>query len=204
MATIELDRPTAISEIPPPAYSAEGRRLFTVQEYLQMSENGVLRPEERTELIGGEVRQMNAMGLLHAVLVRRLTTYFNDQRGEQVIVSPQCPLQLDEHSEPEPDLVLLKWRTDEYSTSHPRGEDTLLLIEVSDSTLRYDREEKTPRYAAAGIPEVWIVDVEHQQIEQYSRPNQGRYEKSDVWKIDQEIRSLGLPQVMISVGKLFA
>lgn len=169
-----------------------------------MGECGVLGVDERTELLGGEVRQMNAMGPRHAVLVRRLTTYFNDRRGEQVIVSSQCPLQLDELSEPEPDIVLLKWRADEYANSHPKAGDTLLLVEISDSTLQYDRVEKMPRYALAGVPEVWIVDVENQQIEQYWQPNHGVYEKKEVRKMGDEIRSFGSQSMVVSVGKLFA
>lgn len=204
MATIESPLPIAIVDAPPPKYSAEGRRLFTVDEYALLGANGILRPDERTELIGGEVRHMNAMGPRHAVLVRRLTAIFIAQSREQFIVSAQCPLQLDKFSEPEPDLALLKWKPDEYADSHPSSDDVLLLVEISDSTLRFDREEKLPRYAAAQIPEVWIVDVQQQQIEQYSAPNQGIYEKKEVCKLGDEIRSLGSPAILIQAGKLFA
>jgi Uma2 family endonuclease len=112
-------------------------------------------------------------------------------------------VRLNDLSLPQPDVVLLRARPDGYLKALPNPDDVILLIEVSDSTIQFDRNEKIPRYAAAGIPEAWLVDTTLQQIEQYSRPNQGRYEKSDVWKIDQEIRSLGSPQIVIAVGRLF-
>jgi Uma2 family endonuclease len=204
MSTIDIEKPTLQCPIPEAANVAVHKRLFTVSEYAIMGETGILSHHERTELIGGEVILMSPMGPRHALLVRRLTAYLSNQVGQQAIVSPQCPLQLDTYSEPEPDLVLLRNRPDEYGTKHPRGEDVLLLIEVSDSTLEFDRAEKTPRYAKAGIPELWIVDLKQQQIEQYSQPNQGKYDKKVVCKVTDEIRSLGSPIIAIQVGKLFA
>jgi Uma2 family endonuclease len=204
MATVEIETPVVMGDSPAPVYVAEGRRLFTVDEYALMGAKGVLRPDERTELIGGEVRLKNAMGPLHAELVRRLTVELIRQAGSHAAISPQCPFVLDELSQPEPDLALLRNRGNEYAANHPRAQDVLLLIEVSDTTLKFDREEKLPRYAKAGIPEIWLVDVDQQQIEQYSQPNQGVYEKKGVRKINDEIQSLGSPTISLAVMGLFA
>lgn len=181
-----------------------GRRLFTVSEYALMAEKGVFKPEERTELLGGEVRLMSPVGPMHAEVVNRLNKTVILQCGDDAYVSGQNPLRLDDYSVPQPDLVICRIKGGGYKSGPPTPNDVLLVVEVSDSTIRLDREEKLPRYAAARISEAWIIDVEAQQIEQYSEPSQGVYEKKVVRKIDDEIRSLGSPTIVIQVGKLFA
>lgn len=124
-----------------------------------MAEVGLLAPDARVELIEGEIIDMAPQGVAHATIIRRLDRILHGAAGARVIVSPQLPLRLDQFSEPEPDFTLLKWREDEYLSAHPMPADTLLAIEVSQSSLRYDRNRKLPLYARHGIPEVWIVDV---------------------------------------------
>jgi Uma2 family endonuclease len=205
MATIEMDRPVEAEPVTArPAIKLAGqRRLFTVNEYSRLHEVGIIQSGERVELIEGGVRIMSPIGPIHAEVVNRLSIALVGQMGSEATVSFQNPVRLGEYSLPQPDLLLLRIRNDGYLKELPKPEDVLLLIEVSDSTIAFDRNEKLPRYAAAQIPEAWIVDTEKQQIEQYSHPNQGRYEKSNVWKIDDVIKSLGSPQIVIEVKKLF-
>lgn len=141
---------------------------FTVADYARMREAGILREDDRVELLDGEVRSMGPIGPFHAAIVNVLVLLFTRQLGDRAIVSGQNPIQLHNHSEPQPDVAILQPREDFYAAAHPRPDDVLIVVEVSDSSLDYDRNEKLPRYASAGIPEVWIIDVGKQTIEQYT------------------------------------
>jgi len=133
---------------------------ITVDEYHRMAEVGLLAPDARVELIEGEIIDMAPIGKSHRAVVARFNRLLSRATGDHAILLVQDSLRLSMSSEPQPDLVLLKPREDFYSTRHPDPADTLLLIEVSDSTSRYDRKVKVPLYARHGVPEVWIVDLE--------------------------------------------
>ena len=133
------------------------KHRFSVKEYYRMAETGVLRPNARVELLNGEITDMSPIGPFHGGLVKRLSRIFNLKAKGRWIVSTQDPLHLDDHSEPEPDVMLLKPAPDDYTSRHPQANDVFLLIEVSDSTLEYDRTEKLSAYGRAGVAEVWIV-----------------------------------------------
>ncbi len=133
------------------------RRRFTVHDYHRMGEAGILHEDDRVELIEGELVEMAAIGTRHLTCVNGLTRMLVRGVGDEAIVSVQNPVRLDEHSEPQPDLTVLRMR--DYRESLPVPEDVLLLIEVSDTTLAYDRGVKLPLYARSGIREVWIVDL---------------------------------------------
>ena len=148
--------------------------LFTVSDYHKMAEAGILSEEDRVELIEGEIVRMNPIGSRHAACVRRVDALFNGTNLD-VIVSVQSPILLPDLSEPEPDVALLRPRGDFYAGGHPQPGDVLLLIEVSDTTLDYDRNTKIPLYARFGIPETWIVDLGSDMIETHSRPVGGIY-----------------------------
>ncbi len=137
-------------------------------------------PGERVELLEGEIRAMSPVGPLHVSVVSRLIRLFAPLVGDRYQLNVQSPIFLSESSEPEPDLVLCYSRPDFYAARLPGSADIALLVEVSDTTLRYDRMEKLPLYAAAGIPEVWIVDVNARRIEQYHTPKMGAYSESRV------------------------
>ena len=134
-------------------------RRFTVADFLRMAEVGLFERNGRVELIDGQVLDMSPICSPHAGLTARLTNLFARRLGEAVIVSMQNPLEIDLHGMPQPDLMLLRPRADFYAESHPRPDDVLLLIEVSDSTLRFDKRVKLPLYARGGIAETWIADV---------------------------------------------
>jgi len=152
------------------------RRQFTVKEYHQMVEAGILTEDDRVELITGEIVEMAPIGIPHAGCVRRLNMIFNDLLRGKIIVDTQNPIDLSDDSEPEPDLILLRWRDDFYSQKHPQPEDILLLIEVADSTIKYDREIKIPLYAENGISEVWLIDINQQLVEVYRQVEGNSYQ----------------------------
>lgn len=163
------------------------RRLFTVEEYHQMAEAGILHEDDHTELIHGEIIYMSPIGNHHAAIVRRLANLLTPRLAPQVIVDVQNPVRIGDHSEPEPDIMILPFRDDYYASTGVTPKDVLLLIEVSDSTLRQDRNVKLPLYATAGIPEVWIVDVNKQQLEVYRQPNEDRYQSMQTLTRDDTV-----------------
>ena len=146
------------------------RRRFTVAEYDRLAEAGILTEDDRVELIDGEIIGMSPIGRWHASTVVRLTAIFVRVAGDSAHVSVQNPLHLSEDSEPQPDLMLLRPKPDFYASGHPKPEDVLLLVEIADSSAEYDREVKLPRYARAGIPEVWLFGFENDAIAVYLDP----------------------------------
>jgi len=150
------------------------RRRFTVDEYYRMAEAGILAPDERVELIAGEVFDMAPIGS-RAGCVTFLARWFITRLGERATVIIQSPVRLSDGSEPEPDLALLRPRPDDYREVHPVPGDVLMLIEVADTSLTYDCEIKLPLYAEAGIPEVWIVDLTSNQVLTYREPSPRGY-----------------------------
>jgi Uma2 family endonuclease len=137
---------------------------ITVDEYHRMAEVGLLAPDARVELIEGVIIDMTPIGELHAVIVDRLARVFFRALEEKAIVRVQGPVRLSNYTEPEPDFALLKPRADEYRRGHPRGADTMLAVEVSDTTLRFDLRTKLPLYARHGVEEVWVADVNRSGI----------------------------------------
>ena len=151
------------------------RRIITVEEYHRMAELGILNEDSRVELIEGEIIEMSPIGISHSCAVDRLT-----DRLVRVVVGRACvrvqgSFRLSDITAPQPDLILLKWRDDFYAHKFAGGEDTLLVIEVSDSSLRYDRNVKVPLYAKYGITEVWIVDLENSQLHSFRSLAEGKY-----------------------------
>ncbi len=181
------------------------RRLFTVAEYDQMIQAGIFAEDDHLELIEGEIVSMSPISILHAACVKRLVRIFVSSLAEtEAIVGVQDPIKLGEMSEPEPDLTLLQPRRDYYSQSHPQAKDVLLLIEVSETSLRYDKEQKLPLYAQSGINEVWIVNLKEQIIEQYRSPSQSAYQLRTTFDLDQLITPSAFPELSIPVTKILS
>lgn len=153
-------------------------KRFSIAEYHRMTEAGILREDDRVELVEGVILQMAAMGSRHAACVRRLEAFLNQHFRQDGIISTQCPIRLEDTSEPEPDLALLKPRDDFYAQEHPGPDDVLLVIEVSDTSTEYDTEVKLPLYARAEIPEVWLVDLQTETVEVHSHPVSGGYRQT--------------------------
>ena len=173
------------------------RRRFTVHEYHRMGEAGILHEDDRVELIEGEIVEMAAIGTRHFTCVNVLNRLLVRSVGDAAIVSVQNPVRLDERTEPQPDLAVLRVR--DYRESLPMPEDVLLLIEVSDTTLRYDRGVKLPLYARAGILEVWIVDLAGEVIERHTDPSGDTYRGSKQARRGEKIESAALPELTLGV-----
>ena len=170
------------------------RRHFTVAEYERMVAAGILQEHDRVELIDGEILEMSPIGSRHAACVNRLNTLLTRRGGDAAIISVQNPIRLNDYSEPEPDIAVLKPSDDFYATAHPAVEDILLVIEVAETSLEYDREVKIPRYAQAGIPEVWLLDVQHQLVMVYTQP------KHDAYQVTQVARGAELVKTVMFGG----
>jgi Uma2 family endonuclease len=179
------------------------RHLVTAQEYLRMGETGVFAPDARLELIEGEIFEMAPIGPPHAAAVRTLTALMYERVGKHATVSVQAPLIAGPLSVPEPDLALLRPRSDNYASAHPGQADVLLVIEVSDSTLRVDLETKVPLYARAGIAEVWVVDVGARAVHVFREPGIDGYRKGFVAKGDDELTPAALPEVRLRAAEIF-
>jgi len=178
------------------------KKLFTVDEYYRMAEAGILGPEDRVELIDGEIIQMSPIGNRHVGCVNRATQLFVQAFTGRATVSVQHPLQLSNYTEPEPDVVLLKFRADFYTNKKVWAEDALLVVEVSDTTLRYDRNVKLPRYALARIPEVWIENLTSDELLIFRDPINGAYSTTLVLRRGDSVAPLAFPESVFKVDDL--
>jgi Uma2 family endonuclease len=184
-------------EVVPPT-----KRLFTVHEYHKMGEAGILTEDDRVELIEGEIVVMPPIGEGHFGNVNRFTHLFVRNFSGQAVVHIQNPVRLGLKSEPEPDVVLLRFREDFYSGKFPEPDDVLLLVEVAESSLGYDRNTKVPLYAKAGIQECWIVDLIHRVIVVHRDPSRSRYRTVQQVKPGDSIAPLAFPDVTLAVSDL--
>lgn len=179
------------------------RRQFSVHDYARMREVGILGEDDRVELLDGEIYVMSPIGPLHVGIVNRLNKLLTRQVGDAGIVSVQNPIRLNDYSEPLPDIAVLSPRDDYYSQALATPDDVLLLIEIADSSLAYDREEKLPRYAQAQISEVWIIDLNRQVVEQHTQPQQGEYTQLHRVLLGNPISASQLPGVQFTTDQIF-
>ena len=177
------------------------RRRFTVDEYYAMAEAGILAPDERVELLAGEIFTMAAMGNRHAFCVRWLIKELVFALGDSAILDSQNPVRLGDGSEPLPDLMVLRWQDDGYESALPGAEDVLLVIEVSDTTVGFDRRHKLPMYALNGIPEAWLWDINARQVEVHDQPMAGGYARIRTVGVDGILVPGALQHVAIPVSK---
>jgi Uma2 family endonuclease len=152
--------------------------LFSIDDYYRMAEAGILPPDSRVELIRGEVVEMSPLNAPHAECVDQLARMFSRSVADRARIRVQNPIQIPPHSHPQPDLVLAKVRPEGYRDRHPEPQEVLLLIEVCHTSLAYDRDVKVPLYAEAGIPEVWLVDLNERKVTVYSAPEENGYGKT--------------------------
>jgi Uma2 family endonuclease len=177
--------------------------LLTVDDYHKMAEAGILGEDDRVELIDGELIEMAPIGSNHAGEVMRLNMLLSAAVAGRAIVSPQNPVRLGAHSEPQPDITVLRFRDDFYRASHPQPEDVLVLIEVADTTVHYDREVKIPLYARHGIPEVWLIDLQQERVEIYLQPSSDGYRQILRPAKNERIALSLLPDVSILITDLW-
>jgi Uma2 family endonuclease len=178
-------------------------RQLTSTEYYGMMESGIIREGERVELISGQIFTMAAKGTRHTLSTRKLFKQLLALIGDRADVQSQDPITLPNNSEPEPDIVIARLRSDDYANSHPSPTDIILVIEVADSSIKFDRETKAPLYAAAGISEYWMIDLIDDRLEIYRQPEGDIYTSIE---IITPPRSIGLPQfsdITLNIGDFF-
>jgi len=178
------------------------KRKFTVEQYHQMAEAGILTENDRVELIRGEIVEMSPIGRGHAACVNRLTELFVLRLAQTATLAVQNPVELDDNSEPQPDLTLLRRRADFYEAGHPYAEDILLVLEVADTTVECDCEVKIPLYAEDGITEVWLVDINGQCLEVYQQPSPNGYEDIQKYYRGQTLTIEAFPDVSFTVDEV--
>ena len=186
------------------AADAPRKRLFTRQEYHAMAEAGIFAPNERVELLQGEIIAMSPIGNRHAACVLWTTEalYESGRLSGRARVQTQNPIGVETDSEPQPDLMLLARRDDGYAFAHPRPQDVLLLIEIADSSLQYDREVKLPYYASLEIPETWIVNLQDDRVEAHAEPSPGGYRATRIYERGDSISPAAFPDVEIAVNDI--
>jgi len=180
------------------------RRLFTREEYHRMAEVGILKPTDRVELIRGEIVQMSPPGRRHVAFVDNLNQLLVMKLAGRAIVSVQNPVVLADDTEPQPDLAIRRLRAVPYKDREAHADDALLLIEVADTSLRYDRSTKLRLYAEAGIPESWLVDCAAESVEIYRTPLAGGYRDVSTVTVDGTLAPLAFPDVVLRARDIFA
>ena len=178
------------------------KRRITVDEYQQMGDVGIFSEDDRVELIDGEILAMTPIGPLHASVVDRATRLFTLAAGTHAIVRVQSPIRLNLFTEPEPAISLLRPQDDFYRAGHPQPPDVLLVIEVADASLRYDRELKAPLYAQAGIVEYWIVDLANVTVTRHAMPEDGVYREVTIHGKGQSMSPRQLPHCIVTIDDL--
>jgi Uma2 family endonuclease len=178
------------------------KKRFTVDEYYRMVEVGILQPKERVELIDGEIVEMSPIGHRHGVRVIRVNTLFIKAFGDRAVVGVQTSIRLNDWTEPEPDLVVFKHRSDFYAGKKPTPQDILFVMEVADTSLRYDRNVKVPLFAAAGIPEVWVEDAKNDVLYVYRDPRGGTYAVTIEAQRGDFVSPIAFPDIQFSIDHL--
>ena len=167
-----------------------------------MAETGVLKPGARVELLDGKIIDMSPIGPFHGSISKHLNKIFSAAAKGRWLVSLQDPVRLGDHSEPQPDLMLLKPAADYFRTRHPQADDVFLLVEVSDTTLTTDREDKIPAYGHAGIGEVWIINLADLTVEVYREPHFTGYGSKTVLRAGDKATPQAFPDVVVDVTEL--
>ena len=163
------------------------KRLVSVQEYHKMLEVGILKEDDRVELINGEIIYMSPKGGKHSACLSRITEIFPVVLAGKVIIRIQDPIDCSPYSEPEPDIVLAKRRMDHYESGHPGAEDILVVMEVADSSLAIDRKTKLALYATSNIQEYWVINLQDLEIEVYKEPKGDHYALRRIYSLDEAI-----------------
>ncbi|QLE55883.1 Uma2 family endonuclease [Nostoc sp. TCL26-01] len=178
-------------------------RLWNVEEYHRMLETGIITADERVELIEGQVMPMSAKNPPHAATTLCASDYLKRLLAEVALVRVQDPIQLNQYSEPEPDIAVVHLDPRKYLDHHPTPNEVFLLIEVADSSLETDRQQKAPLYAKSGIAEYWILDVNQHQVYVFREPGMGGYNQEFILDEDATLSLLAFPDVEVQISQLF-
>lgn len=177
-------------------------RLLSVKDYHCMAKAGIFRPEERVELISGQIIRMAAKGTAHSAAITRTKRLLESRLGEQVLVRLQDPIELDDYSEPEPDMAVVVPDPLDYEDHHPSVSEVFLIIEIADSSLQYDCKVKAPVYARSGIRDYWVLDVNGHQLHVYRLPSPEGYQSQSILVEEVIISPLAFPDCEITVREM--
>jgi Uma2 family endonuclease len=177
-------------------------KRWSVQDYHRMSELELLDPEERTELIAGQITLMAAKGTSHVTSLYLLANMLRDRLGSTALIRTQDPIQLDDFSEPEPDLVIVRGTVLDYAEQHPRPSDVYLVVEVADSTLKYDCETKDKLYAQAGIADYWVLDLKNRQLHIFRGLADTGYTSHLILAEPNNVSPLAFPSLTLSLTSI--
>jgi Uma2 family endonuclease len=178
------------------------KKLFTVYDYHKMVDAGILGEDDRVELIRGEIVQMSPIGPPHNGTIHRANWFLSRIIGDLAIIGVQGSIRLDEYDEPQPDLYLLRPKEDFYTSRHAGPADILLIIEVADSSLDYDRTTKMQLYAETGVPEYWISDLQNDCIIVYRDLDNAAYRNVQQFRRGEKLTPRLLPGCSIPVESL--
>jgi Uma2 family endonuclease len=178
-------------------------RLISVKNYEEMFEHGILTSEDKVELLNGVLIEKMPKGKKHASANDKIARFFYRIFDEKVIIRNQNPIILDDISEPEPDIVLAKWNETEYAESHPTPKDILLIMEISDTTLAYDRETKAKAYSRNGIQQYLLLNLNNQTLEDFREPSEDGYQSKRTWRKGDSLDLVAFPEVEIKLDSLF-
>ena len=178
------------------------KHRFTTEDYHRMTETGVFRPDDRVELLDGEIFDMSPIGPSHGSVTKRLNQCFHQLAQGRWIVSIRDPVHLETYSEPQPDLMLLKVTPDFYRLRYPLPADVFLLVEIAEASIEYDRQKKLPAYGRAGIREYWIVNLEEKAVEVYREPHLTGYRSRLILHSGDKAHPLAFPDALVDVAEL--
>lgn len=177
-------------------------KRFTVEEFRKMTEVGILPEESGWEIIDGYLIDKMSIGSNHAGTVNLLTQKLIIRLAGKAAVAVQNPIRIDDYNAPEPDISLLRPREDFYRKSLPAPQDALLLIEVSDSTVEYDRDIKKTLYAEAGIAEFWLINLKENTVERYSSPKNGSYRLAEILESGETIKAGTIENLELKIDEI--
>lgn len=178
-------------------------RLITVAEYDRMIEAGIYTENDRIELLNGEIVELMPKGPKHSVFNDLIVNLFGETFGERVYVRSQNPIVLDNFSEPEPDIVLAKPPRKKYLENHPTPPDILLVMEISDTTLAYDRDDKALAYSRNGIQQYLLLNLQNETLEDYREPNADGYGAKRTYRSGDVFNLVAFPEIEIKIDDLF-
>jgi Uma2 family endonuclease len=178
------------------------RRMWTADEYHRMAEVSILHEDDRVELIDGEIIQLEPISSRHAACTSRLNKLLHHRLNDDVIISAGNPIRFDQYTEVQPDIAVLHFQSDWYASAHPMPSDVLLIMEVADTSLNYDQHVKLPRYAEAGIAEVWTVNVGRSMLTRYTEPRQSFYATQQHAGRGDAIQSSVFPDLLLAVDEV--
>jgi len=176
-------------------------RLLSVQEYNLMVEVGILTDEEKVELINGQIITMSPQKSFDAAAITRTNRLFNQQL-DRVLIRLQLPIIINDFSQPEPDIAIVKYDALDYDDRHPNGEEVYLIMEIADTTLKTDLEVKRQLYASANIPDYWVLDLKQRQLYVYRESNGQDYQATMILTGEDVVTPLNFPEIKIKVSQM--